>query len=334
MRSAFGLIFISLFLISCNDGDLIVTSFDFEDGTLNLCGDTDTKVFYNINNENINETLSFKTNRNAFGNTQEFKDLLAENGLNAITNNTLEPIEINFSSNNEVIYRTYDGPVDSNYFCNEIPPSTPKVLNEYRSVPGDADSKIIITTIVSTSNDDDGDGLSNDKENKGSGQDTDGDGIDDYLDIDDDGDNVPTSSELKGKVSDPVDDNGDLDTDEDDIPNYLDDDDDGDGVKTKYEVTSADQSPTKNFNEASTSPKYLDTTSKDKFNGTPNSIANKVNIKYISTLTAKNIKLKKQGDNGEEISYTSLVLGTFTSSAIPTEITPQTEEEPEPETTN
>ena len=332
MRSAFGLIFISLFLISCSDGDLIVTSFNFEDGTLNLCGDTETKVFYNINNENINETLSFKTTRNSFGNSTEFRELIEENNYSAITNDTINTIEIQISSSNELIYRTYDGEVNSNYFCSEIPPSTPKVITEFKSVPGDEESVIEITTSVLGSNDDDGDKLTNAEENKGSNQDTDGDGIPDYLDVDDDGDNVLTTAELKGEVTDPVDDNGRLDTDEDGTPNYLDPDDDGDGVLTKLEVTAADQFPPKNVNEANIA-KYLDKFSADKFEGTPNLIENKISIKYISTLTAKNIKLKKQGDNGEEISYTSLILGTFTSSAIPTTITTQTEE-PEPATTN
>ena len=336
MRSSFGFIFICLFLVSCSDGDLIVTTFDFEDGTLNLCGDTETKVFYNINNENINETLSFKTTRNAFGYSQAFKDSISNLNLTAITNNTT-PIIIQISSSNEVIYRTYDGEVNSNYFCNEIPPSTPKVLDEYKSVPGDAESVIEIITSVLGSDDDDGDTILNSEEGKGevTPPDTDKDGIPDYRDVDDDGDNVLTINELNANINEPVDDNGRLDTDQDGIPNYLDDDDDGDGIDTKYEVTAADEFPPQNLNVAGTAPKFLDVYSKDdSFNGTPNVLLNTVKIKYVSTLTAKNIKFKKQGDNGEEISYTSFVLGTFTSSAIPTIIKPVDEVDPSAATTN
>ncbi|HEX9600343.1 MAG TPA: hypothetical protein VF985_02520, partial [Mariniflexile sp.] len=73
-------------------------------------------------------------------------------------------------------------------------------------------------------------------------QDTDDDDIPDYLDDDDDGDNVPTRLENPDPNGD-----GDLsdaqDTDGDGIPDYLDKDDDGDGVLTRDEEN---QSPDKN----------------------------------------------------------------------------------------
>lgn len=330
MRSAFGLMLFCLFLTSCSDGDLIVTSFNFEDQTLNSCGNTEVQVFYSINNENINETLSFKTNRTAFKNSAEFKKLILEKDLRAITNDIITPIKIQISTSNEVVYRTYNAEVSSSYFCNAIPPSSPQVLNEYKSVPGDENSFIQITTTVLSTEDDDNDTLTNAEEGT---KDTDGDGIPDYLDIDDDGDNVLTKTELITDVDDPIDENGRLDTDKDGIPDYLDEDDDGDGVLTKLEITLETQFPTQNINDDGI-PKYLDENSIDKFTGTPNILANIINIKYISTFTAMNIKFKKQGDNGEEISYTTLPLGIFTSSNIPTDISQAETEEPDPETTN
>lgn len=327
MRSAFAFILISLFLVSCSDGDLIVSTFDFEDSTLSLCGENETQVFFNINNDNINETISFKTNRTAFGNSTEFKDYLVENStVNAITNDTNAVIKIALNSNNEIIYRTYDGEVTSSYFCNEIPPSSPKVINEFKSVSGDVDSFLEITTSVLIGDDDDGDNISNVDEGKGTGKDTDGDSIPDYLDVDDDGDNVLTSTERIANPGDPTTDDGYLDTDIDGIANYLDDDDDDDTIPTRLEITSAAQSPTLNKNEANIA-KYLDKFSKDEFDGEPNVITNNISLKYVSRLTAKNVKFKKQGDNGEEISYTSFVLGTFTSDAIRTEIIPTITEE-------
>ncbi|MEZ4681194.1 MAG: hypothetical protein R2932_43970 [Caldilineaceae bacterium] len=77
--------------------------------------------------------------------------------------------------------------------------------------------------------DDDGDGVLSEVELANG--DTDGDGIRNYLDMDDDGDGIPSKSDNEGL--DPTERNlNDDDTDGDGIPNYLDIDDDGDGVKT------------------------------------------------------------------------------------------------------
>jgi hypothetical protein len=73
--------------------------------------------------------------------------------------------------------------------------------------------------------DSDGDGLFDSVERSlGVVLDTDGDGREDYLDADDDGDGIPTQEELNH------------DTDRDGIPDRLDADDDGDGVPTKSEL--------------------------------------------------------------------------------------------------
>jgi hypothetical protein len=107
--------------------------------------------------------------------------------------------------------------------------------------------------------DSDGDGLSDEQENligtNSSNPDSDNDGVHDFfetenstpidsdddgvidaLDVDDDGDVVPTASEhpddtRDGNPSDAV------DTDNDGIPNYLDNDDDNDGIPTSIEVS-------------------------------------------------------------------------------------------------
>ncbi len=79
--------------------------------------------------------------------------------------------------------------------------------------------------------DTDGDGLSDVAENKLLGQDTDGDGTPDYLDDDDDNDNVLTADEAPDTNGNKTPEDA-LDTDGDGIPNYLDADDDGDGILT------------------------------------------------------------------------------------------------------
>jgi hypothetical protein len=88
-------------------------------------------------------------------------------------------------------------------------------------------------TVASASEDINADGnLAND--------DTDSDGLPDFLDNDDDGDQVLTSEEYVFVVGPPngLDGDGQLDTDGDSIPNYLDNDDDGDGILTINEDTN------------------------------------------------------------------------------------------------
>ncbi len=88
-------------------------------------------------------------------------------------------------------------------------------------------------------------------------QDTDGDELPDYLDDDDDGDNVPTKDENPdpngdGNLSDAQ------DTDGDGTPDYLDDDDDGDGIKTRDEENdSQDKNPTNDITNNDVGADYL-----------------------------------------------------------------------------
>ncbi len=79
--------------------------------------------------------------------------------------------------------------------------------------------------------------------------DTDGDGLLNYLDNDDDGDQVPTNME------DP---NGSLDTDGDGTPDYLDPDDDGDGYYTIEEDANGNDSPLDDDYDGDGIPDYLD----------------------------------------------------------------------------
>ena len=57
MRKLVLLIFIPLLFQGCNDGDIIVTNFDFEDAQLQQCGDTSNVVFFKINPQ-VNESIS------------------------------------------------------------------------------------------------------------------------------------------------------------------------------------------------------------------------------------------------------------------------------------
>ena len=80
--------------------------------------------------------------------------------------------------------------------------------------------------------DHDGDGIPTGQE-LGDGatpRDSDGDGVPDYLDPDDDGDGIPTRREVRNNDRDPASTDPLRDTDGDGVPDYLDPDSDGDGV--------------------------------------------------------------------------------------------------------
>ena len=229
MRKLFFIsILLSLFS-SCNDGDIIITDFNFEASNLNNCGGPGAYVFYNINNSLFAESISL---------VLETSDILfLESGtveyvLNGITY--------------AVNYRKYDDDITDDYFCSNIPPTTPNVTIEFLGASGIA----LLTTIV-TKNDEDG--IEEDPE---SNLDTDNDGLLNYFDNDDDGDNVPTVNELgagflSGNNEFP------LDTDNDGIFDYLDIDDDGDTILTRYEDANGDLDPTNDFTGTSDDPDYL-----------------------------------------------------------------------------
>ncbi|WP_344930239.1 DUF7507 domain-containing protein, partial [Aquimarina addita] len=90
--------------------------------------------------------------------------------------------------------------------------------------------------------------------------DTDGDGIDDFQDVDDDGDSILTSDENPNPDGDGNPDTGDTqDTDGDGIPDYLDMDDDGDSVDTVYEDYDGNDNPIDQDSDSDGIPDYLDT---------------------------------------------------------------------------
>lgn len=306
MRSYLYIIFLFLGLTSCNDGDIIINDFDFEDSALTSCGKAGkSKVFYKINNDNVFETISLKITNTAFSEV-----------AGVLTTST-EEIRVSLPASNsttdaKLVYRTYDGEVSTAYFCQDIPPSSPKVDEEFLSVGG----TVVIRTAQNFEGitDRDGDGVPDVDEKPG---DTDGDGIPDILDVDDDGDNVLTRTERTNGSNDPVNADGERDTDQDGIPNYLDPDDDGDGVPTKFEVTLDLQLPTQNFNEANVAL-YLDRFTANSFTEVTELLPNSVKIKYRSIITIEDLQLQNQDGTGEEISFEVYELGEFTSGLVET----------------
>lgn len=210
-------------LFSCDDGDIIVTSFDFEGVNLETCGETGSYVFFKINND-AQESISLR-----LGTTEEL--FLASSTTFYTLNGT----------SNFVNYRKYDNSVDAAYFCSDIPPTTPLTAIDYLGASG-------IATIVTETTLDDNDNI----EEANITLDTDEDGIPNYYDFDDDGDNVPTAAELG---SDPL---NPKDSDNDTIPDYLDEDDDNDGVLTRNEDLDENLNPLDDTTDGV--PNYLNST--------------------------------------------------------------------------
>jgi len=62
-RLLFGIFSIAL-LNSCDDGEIIVTNFDFEDSTVQFCEGPNRNVFYSINNNDVFESISLEFSNN------------------------------------------------------------------------------------------------------------------------------------------------------------------------------------------------------------------------------------------------------------------------------
>ncbi|MEZ4875446.1 MAG: hypothetical protein R2793_08355 [Flavobacteriaceae bacterium] len=239
MKKLIFIIVISVLFIGCNDGDVIVTSFDFENATLQVCGSDNSYLFFKINTAK----------------TESISLLVANTSDDFATNETLSvPLD---GSSNVVNYRIYNGEVTASYFCNEVPPTSPTVTSEYLGSAGTAQFTI-------DPNYDDNDGITAENEFNG---DSDGDGLLDYYDFDDDGDNVPTLLELDTENADG--DNNPLtnpkDTDGDGIPDYLDEDDDGDGVLTRDEDLNGDLDPTNDISDTNVGPNFLNASILESF---------------------------------------------------------------------
>lgn len=309
----FGFLFI-LFFLSCDDGNVIVTSFNFnEDTSLSLCQQDEVNVLHFIDQQ-TNEAISFKFSGQVFDGT--FAGL-----------ETSLTLEIPINSTNQVTYRRLGSSINgNNYFCQQIPPSSPQVIDEFVSTSGGT-----ATLEIRISEQDDNDGVPpeiEDRNNNGNlfDDDSDGDGIPDFLDTDDDNDNVLTVSEQLEAVDDNgniiTDENGDVvyvDTDNDGIPNYLDDDDDGDGVLTKNEDLNACEDPENpalnpsNDLNADGLPNYLNPDISDSIE--INVVkANTISRSFFTQVVFNDITFENTA-NGENLRFTSFIMGRYQTTA-------------------
>ncbi len=313
MKNFLSLLFFAFLLSSCDDGDIIVTDFDFENQQLQWCGDLESHVLFNINNSLVNEAIAFRFDLD----TPELRFFTQEVGQ----------ISIPINSTNRIVYRVFNGQVENSYFCNEIPPVSPNVTEEYRSTTG---GQVIITTTLKNTVDHDGDGVPSEAEGMATELDTDGDGIPDYLDIDDDADNILTRIEIAVEAENSV--NGFPDSDTDGIPDYIDADDDNDGTITRYEDWNLNNNPADDQNEEGVphylNPEIIDSFEVDTFR------ENAISRSFRYLVTIQNLTLVNQGGNGEQIRLQDYVLGYYDSPSQRLVLEPIPAEESEEETEN
>ena len=232
MKKLLYLLLVCSFLSSCDDGDVLEFELDFED-EITLCPDsTNTYLFYNTKDDPFESLILLLPN-----NTQ---NNLIFNATNDTTFNRT------ISGNTRFNYRLYNGDPNG-VICNQIIDPNVSVVGDFPAQNGaEAQFSISLT-------DDDNDGLPFLTENPNElpfedAPDSDGDGLPDYLDDDDDNDNVPTRQELgeylqTDNIEDLLNTDKDFSVGADDIPDYLDPDDDGDGVPTISEDFDMDKDP-------------------------------------------------------------------------------------------
>ena len=280
---------IPIVLLGCDDGDLIVEDLDFDGAAVQACDIPEDEIttdylFYVIDNTD-NETISLSINT-----TDPIVTESGTYGSFPLTSNNFE-------------YRKLNGAAGTDYYCSNIPPSEPTTTQVFIGEAGDA----FIETIIE---EDDNDGIDAidegiDLNNLTLSLDTDGDGIPNYKDQDDDGDNVLTEDELNSTDITII-----IDTDGDGIPNYLDNDDDGDGILTIQEDLNGDLVPANDI--IGTVANYLNNQAIDSANPAitvyrPHRYINTASLKIsVEDLTATN--------DSRELIIASYDFGTYVRS--------------------
>lgn len=288
--------------IACNDGDIIVSNFNYSAETdLRLCRVNTINVLHNINSE-TNEAISFEFQLSGF--VGRFEGLCPP-----------DPTIIQLNQTNKITYRRLSGAISGDdYFCQQIPPNNPIVNEEFVSLDGGEAQLFFFASAQ-----DDNDGVPAALEDiNGDGNlfndDTDGDGIPNFLDTDDDNDNVLTQVEIINEDNP----NEFPDFDEDGTPDYLDEDDDNDGVISRYEDLNAfDEldddgnpilNPRSSINEEGI-PNYLNPDATDQLIldlYRPNRIS-----RTFTVLVVLNDVSLVQRDGEQTITLSSLTLGNY-----------------------
>ncbi len=127
MKKVVSLLVFVLLLNSCDDGNLILETINFEDAQTQSCSTND--IIYKLKDK---EALLLEIPKTTFVNEPTDPDAP-----------TLIDID---NSTNRVIYRGYNGTVASDNICNTIPPALPTVTDQWTATSGKI--QIITTTIT------------------------------------------------------------------------------------------------------------------------------------------------------------------------------------------
>ena len=125
MRILFALMLL-LLIISCDDGDIQIETIDFDSASLEFCEAETT----------TGSTVFFKLN------TSEALILDLQSGV--LKNEASDgPITSTVPDQSQITYRTFSDNISKSYFCDDIPPVTPTVVEEIIAEGGE----IFITTV-------------------------------------------------------------------------------------------------------------------------------------------------------------------------------------------
>lgn len=133
MKKVFFLFFLSFTLFACDDGDLIVTDFDFSsDSSLQFCDNGSGTVLFVINSD-PDEAIAITLPDEDFDGTFEEDE-------------EQRVIKVPITEANPVVYRSFTDRVNKEYYCSGIPSTEPEITNEYRSKNGG--NLYLITTVI------------------------------------------------------------------------------------------------------------------------------------------------------------------------------------------
>jgi hypothetical protein len=129
MKRVVSLLFIALFLNSCDDGNLTQEDISFEDVATQSC--STNNIIYKLKDK---ESLILEIPENSFMNEPSLVGV---------------PTIIDINSDNRLVYRFYNGTISTANICETIPPATPIVTDQWTAIAGKIQ---IFTTAVKTTN--------------------------------------------------------------------------------------------------------------------------------------------------------------------------------------
>lgn len=120
-------------IAACDDGDLIYEDLNFAETSVNACGFGTSNILYKLNAD------------------QAFILNISSLSTSLPTQPTIEgsPLLIEINTNNQAVYRHYNGTAAQANICATIPPATPIVDNEWVATSGNI---VIETTALKTAN--------------------------------------------------------------------------------------------------------------------------------------------------------------------------------------